>query len=112
MTEFIALVAVWVVAFVTGWTAREKFAERQLNHVLRKVEKNVAEQVNKNTIRVLIEKHDGHYYVYNEKDKTFMAQGDTQEALEKMLREKYPEKSFAAQEENLIEVGFLNADSK
>lgn len=109
MVEFIVLVVVWVVAFATGWTAREKYAERQLNHVLKTVEKNVSDQVQKNMVKVSIEKHDGHYYVYNEKDNSFMAQGDSKEALEKMLHDKYPEKKFAATEENLIEVGFINA---
>ena len=109
MVDFLILAAVWIVAFITGWTAREKHAERVLNKFIEEAEGNVKERVMKDMIPVHIEHHDGRYYVYNGKDKTFMAQGDNRKALEQMLEEKYPGKKFTASEDNLAEVGFINA---
>lgn len=118
LTDIIALAVVWVVAFAWGWVACERHAEKQLNHILEKTAGGVrvrerVGQKKKDFVQVEIEKHNDHYYVYNMKDKTFMAQGDTQKSLEETLTSKYPGKKFAAKEENLVEMGFINAnDSK
>lgn len=109
MVEIAIGVVIWVGAFLTGWYAREKYAERVLNRFLSQAEENVKERVMKDMIPVHIEQHNGHYYVYNGNDKSFMAQGETRKALEEMLEEKYPGKKFAAKEDNLAEVGFVNA---
>ena len=113
MVEILALVAVWIVAFSVGWTAREKYAMRHMARIIQKAETEAEHHFKKNFILIDIEQHDGKYFVYNHKDKTFMAQGTTRQALEEMLEDRFPGKKFAASEENLIEMGFANAsDSK
>lgn len=108
MVEIIAVAVYGVICFFGGWVARERAAERHLNHIMDTVSGQVQEQVKKNLIHISIEQHNGMYYVYSLKDKTFMAQGATRKELEDMLADKYPEKSFAATHENLVEVGFAN----
>ena len=109
MVEFIALVVVWIVAFVSGWTARERYAERQLSRLMEETEESVRDKIEQTFIHIEIEKHNNQYFAYNMKDKTFMGQGDNQQALEKILMDKYPGKKFAAKHENLVEVGFIHA---
>lgn len=112
MVEFIILVSVGLFGFILGWTSRERHAERKLNAILNDVQESVRENVQKNLIPVEIEQHEGHYYVYNMKDKTFMAQGNTRQELERVLEEKFPGKKFAATEDNLVKVGFQNANNQ
>ena len=59
-------------------------------------------------IKIVIEKHDGMFFVYEENEKTFLAQASSKEELDKSLRARFPGKLFAVKEENLIEVGFLS----
>lgn len=109
MVEIIVSLVIWVIAFLTGWYAREKYAERVLNRFLSQAEDGIKERVMKDVIPVHIEEHNGQYFVYNGNDKSFMAQGATRKAVEAVLEDKYPGKKFAAKEDNLAEVGFVNA---
>lgn len=108
MAEFIALIVVGMISFVAGWNTRERVAERRMNEVLSNVSENIQEHIKQTVIRISIEKHNNHFYVYNLDDKTFMGQGATRSELEKLLADKYPGKSFAATHENLVEMGFVN----
>lgn len=108
MVEIIAVAIYGVICFFGGWVARERAAERRLNQIMDNVTDHVKEQVEKNLIQIKIEHHNGVYYVYSMKDNSFMGQGSTRKELEDVLASKYPEKSFAATHENLVEVGFAN----
>lgn len=108
MVEFIALIVVGVVSFIAGWNIRERVAEQRMNEVLANVSENIQEHIKQTVIRISIEKHNDHFYVYNLDDKTFMGQGATRAELEKVLANKFPGKSFAATHENLVEMGFAN----
>ncbi len=66
------------------------------------------EQLPDNYVRIVIEKHNDMFFVYDENDNTFLAQASSKEELDKSLRSRFPGKMFAVKEENLIEVGFLS----
>lgn len=108
MVEIIAVAVYGVICFFGGWVARERAAERRLNEIMDGVTEHVKDQVEKSLIHIKIEYHSGVYYVYNMKDNSFMGQGSTRKELEETLASKYPDKSFAATHENLVEVGFAN----
>lgn len=108
MVEIIALIVVGVTSFYAGWVARERAAIQRMDEVLSHVSENIQEHIKQNVIRINIEKHNDHYYVYNMDDNSFMGQGASRKELEKLLSDKYPGKSFAATDENLKEVGFAN----
>lgn len=100
---------IFVVALVIGWYAREWHATVMMNRFLERVESNTMEALQKikeNLIKIKIEKHDEGFFVYGLDDNEFMAQGATRTELEENLRKRYPGKTFAAEEDNLKEVGF------
>lgn len=106
MIELIVFTVVWAVAFVFGWTAREKYAERRLNQLLDETQNHIAKSISENLIRIEIERHNNRFYVYDMKDKSFLAQGTDQSEVEQILMERFPGKRFAATQDNLNEMGF------
>lgn len=105
--EFILLVVftfiVWMAGAVSGWNAREKHAKRQMEKFFETVDEAEEEQ-----IHIIIEKHNDMLYVYDKDTKQFMAQGSSQEDVEKILVERFPGKRFACPESILKEVGFIS----
>lgn len=98
-----------VVSFIAGWYVREWHATIKMNQFLRKVELNTLnalDEIKQNLIKIKIEKHEEGFYVYGLEDNEFMAQGSNRKELEENLRKRYPGKTFAAEEDNLKEVGF------
>ena len=104
LLNIIILTVVWVIAFVMGWHAREKHAERVISRYIEQAEQ-LSEEDSDSLIRIAIEKHNDAFYVYSMDDKTFMAQGQNRKELEAALEARYPGKKFAASPENLMEVG-------
>jgi septation ring formation regulator EzrA len=107
--EIILIILVMVVCFVSGWTAREKAAERRIDRLLETVQHDIKEKIDEeleNLIPIKIEYDNSTFFVYNNDDHTFMAQGSTRKELENNLEKRYPGKRFAARPENLKEVGF------
>ena len=102
-------IIVGVVCFVFGWFAREWHATIKMNQFLHRVEVNTLEalsEIKRNMIKIKIEKHGEGFFVYGLEDNEFMAQGSNRKELEENLRKRYPGKTFAAEEDNLKEVGF------
>jgi hypothetical protein len=97
-------VVFWIWGVATGWQAREKHAERKLNHLLSQVDETVEE----NQIHITIEKHNGVFYVYDRVNNQFMAQANSVKELEEELQHRYPGKKFACPEKNMIEVGLIS----
>lgn len=112
MVEIIAVSVISVLSFFAGWVARERTAIRRMDEVLEQTTENVKKHIRENVIRIKIEQEKGHFYVYDLDKNTFMAQGKDRQELEQRLVEKYPGKTFAAEESNLVEVGFANVSSK
>ena len=106
--DFLIILLAVVVSFVLGgaygWNLRERFAARVLERLVTKVE----EESKPDYIKVVIEKHNDVFYVYNKETNQFMGQGSSKEELEDLLHKNFPGKRFGASEENLAEVGFLS----
>ena len=102
----IAMVFTWICGIIVGWKVRETFARQQIDAMLDNIETKAIEEIKEKLIKITIEKHNDMFYVYDMEDNTFMAQGSTKEQLEESLRTRYPGKTFAADNDNLKEVGF------
>lgn len=107
MIEIIAVAVVGVLGFYSGWKTREQVATRRMHEIMDQVETAIEEQVNDSVIKIVIEQHNGVYYVYDMNDNSFMAQGKDRKELEGVLASKFPGKTFAASTSNLTEVGFI-----
>jgi hypothetical protein len=105
MIEIIAVAVVGVLGFFSGWKAREETAVRRMNEILGEVQ--ASDDDFPDVIKIVIEKYNNVYYVYDLENKFFMAQGNTRKELERVLAEKYPGKTFAASSSNLSEMGFV-----
>jgi hypothetical protein len=112
MSEFLYILFIWVFGFIAGWMGREKHA---INQVRKMRESGLVPEVvtaeyleQQDFIPIMIEHDKGMFFVYNIKDKSFMAQGKTKQELEKNLAKNFPDKQFAALPQNLKEVGFDN----
>jgi hypothetical protein len=106
MIEIIAVAVVGVLGFFSGWKAREETAVRRMHEILGEVQ--VSDDDFTDIIKIVIEHHNGVYYVYDMDDKSFMAQGKDRKELEGALASNYPGKKFAASNKNLVEVGFIS----
>ena len=89
-----------------GWKAREVHAKKVVAKFEQEVSEKVGEEV-KSLIHINIERHNGMFYVYDKRQKTFMAQGTTREELEDALQSRYPGKRFACSEEEMERAGIL-----
>lgn len=97
---------VWVMGVLSGWQARERYAQRVLQKLMGEVKES--EEESEELIQITIEKHNEVFYVYDRKTKTFMGQGKNRDEIEDVLHERFPGKRFGASEQNLIEVGFIS----
>jgi hypothetical protein len=109
--EYILFVSIAMLVYlfgaVHGWHLRERHARRVMEHVSRAVREHIESEV-ENLTHIVIEKHNDTLYVYEKDTMTFMAQGDTKDAIEETLKSKYPGKRFACSEKTLIDIGFLS----
>lgn len=108
MEGFLILLGATIFFIWFGWHMREQYAKYRMHKFLEHVMHNEEDELPDNYIRVIIEKHNDTFFVYEEDNKTFLAQATTKEDLDKSLRARFPGKMFAVKEENLIEVGFLS----
>ena len=107
--EIILMLLVMVVCFVSGWIAREMAAARRIDRLMESVQVDIKEKIEEeleNLIPIKIEYDKSTFFVYNNDDHSFMAQGATRKELETNLEKRYPGKRFAARPENLRDVGF------
>jgi len=107
--EIILMLLVMVVCFISGWIAREIAASRRIDRLMESVQVDIREKIEQeleNLIPIKIEYDNSTFFVYNNDDHTFMAQGATRKELETNLEKRYPGKRFAARPENLRDVGF------
>ena len=105
--EPIILLGIVVASFFAGWHYREYTASKRVDELLEQWETQATEKATPEHIKIVIEKHNDMFFVYSDEDHTFMAQGTTRKELEDNLAKRFPEKKFAAQPQNLLEVGFL-----
>jgi len=101
-----------LIGFCWGWISREQHAIKQVKKMRESglvPEVVTAEYLEQQDfIPIMIEHDKGMFFVYNIRDKSFMAQGRTKQELEKNLAKNFPDKRFAALPQNLKEIGFDN----
>jgi murein L,D-transpeptidase YafK len=107
--DILVLLAGMIFCIWFGWHMREAVAKYKMQKLLELANQmEEEEQLPDNYIKIVIEKHNDMFFVYDENDNTFLAQAPSKEELDKSLRARFPGKLFAVKEENLIEVGFLS----
>lgn len=104
--EYLFYFGFLIVGIVWGWKLREIQATRQIDKLFKEAEQHVNSEP-LSSIRITIEKHNDMFYVYEEDNKMFMAQGSTLKDVEESLTKNFPGKRFAADPENLKEVGYI-----
>jgi hypothetical protein len=108
--EIIVLVVFAILIFIFGagygWELRERYAKRMIDKLVSNIESEV-KKVEAHLFHISIEKYEDAIYVYEKETSKFIARGNSQEELEKILKEKYPNKKFACSEDQLKAVGFL-----
>ncbi len=98
-------VLVWLHGIGLGWKMRERHATKQIDSFMKQVDEQVEEKISNSMIRINIEKHNDTFYVYNKDNNDFMGQGTSKQELEKILSERFPNKKFMADSDNLKEMG-------
>ena len=106
MFEIIFGVLIVVLAYILGFKRGYEFREREAIEKLDRMMTHVIKEEQESTIRVKIEKVNDVFYVYNEDDSSFMAQGKNKAEIGKILNSRFPNKKFAAEPTNMREVGF------
>jgi hypothetical protein len=97
--DYLLLIVVWIIGAVYGWYARERHAKRTIERLVTEILPQTEESNSR--IHVSIQKHNGVFYVYDKEKNQFMAQGSTRKELETNLATRYPNKYFAATNEDL-----------
>ena len=105
MLDFIVMVVlvcvIWLIGAVQGWQAHERMVRRNIRHAIYEFE----DHINETYIKIKIEKHNGMLYVYDYTTNAFMAQGTNRFEVEKQLQEKFPNRKFAADTEQIALLG-------
>lgn len=99
------IVLIIVLVFV-GWKAREITARYQLVKLLETMQEDERQASKISTISVVITKEKGIFIVHNKDTDEFLGQGNSEQEVRKVLKERYPRVIFLATGENLDEVGF------
>lgn len=106
MIEIILLVSVvFVLAFVLGWKFRGWILHKYIELLIKPV-RDVKHRDREPVIFIRIKRDQGCYYVYNLENGSFICQGNSRKELEDTLRSKYPDKSLAVKESNLVDLGW------
>jgi len=107
--DILVLLLAMIFSIWFGWHMREAVAKYKMQKLFEYAQQMEEEdELPDNYIRIVIEKHNDTFFVYEEENKTFLAQATSKDELDKSLRARFPGKMFAVKEENLIEVGFLS----
>ncbi len=97
--EFVILVGAVVVGFFSGWNARELYAIRKIDQLLKQVE--LTEEPEKEDVeRMTLEKHGNVIYAFTSSHE-FIAQGSTLEELDAAIQKRFPGRKFLIKESNL-----------
>jgi 3'-phosphoadenosine 5'-phosphosulfate sulfotransferase len=101
MSEIFSLVFVMFVGVAIGWYAREQVAVNKIESLREEIKQNVQA----NSMRIRLEKEKEVLYAYDFDTDKFLGQGESFTALDEILAEKFPGKTFVVSDENLDEVG-------
>lgn len=107
--DILSLLFGMVISIWFGWHMREVVARHKMQKLFALAQEMEEDnELPDNYIRIVIEKHNDTFFVYEEENSTFLAQATSKEDLDESLRARFPGKMFAVKEENLIQVGFLS----
>lgn len=110
MMELIIVVIALVISFYAGMRYREIKAARNVKQYIEAY--SLLEQVAKESIiRVVIVKDNDTFLVYREDNNAFLAQGKNHSEIKKILRARFPDSTFMATPQNIINVGYIIDDS-
>jgi len=99
MDQILLLLAVFVGGLIVGWISREQFAVLRINKIIDEFDQQNEKLENDNRIFGRIENNNGIFYMFKVDDGSFLAQGDTHEALSDALRQRFPGKIFLLKKE-------------
>lgn len=94
-----------VVAFVWGYRFREHLATKKMDNLVQRLSQEM-EEVKSNVMLVTIEKHGDMFLVYEKDTNKFLTQSTDQKELGENLKRMFPNKRFAASQQNMREVGY------
>ena len=97
--EYLTYIIIIVISFILGWYIREFVAVINIRQTF---ENTTALDLSK--IQITIELKDDMVFVYERDSNTYLAHGDDAEHVEKILKEKFPGKMFAASAEDLLKL--------
>jgi hypothetical protein len=107
--DILALLFGMIISIWFGWHMREVVARHKMKKLFALAQEMEEDnELPDNYIRIVIEKHNDTFFVYEEENSTFLAQATSKEDLDESLRARFPGKMFAVKEENLVKVGFLS----
>ena len=102
--EILIAVGIFIVAFLLGgsygWHLRERVAKRTVDELI-KHSKETIQEIKKDLVAIVVEKHDTSLFIYKKDTHEFMAQGSTMEEINSALEKRYPGKMFTCSEEHL-----------
>lgn len=78
-----------VIGIAWGWWAREKHAEKQVNKLFSRLDAAADEEQGDNHIIARVEKHGDMFYLFDEKNDHFLAQGRTWEEILEILSDRF-----------------------
>ncbi len=99
--EYLIIIAFGIACFFTGWRMREVHAERVMSKMVDDISEKTLQEFKSNVINILVEDHDGQFFVYKKDDGSYLAHGENKSILEDILNEKFPGKMFNASQEDL-----------
>lgn len=102
--EFVILFCAVLAGVVAGWFIREEYAKRVVNTYLADLRGKIEED-KENSIKVKLEKHKDHIYVFEDETDKFLGQAENLEELDKYMSTTYPGKRFLVRESNAESVG-------
>jgi len=106
ITDILLYFLVFIIGTVWGWNLRERHAERKVDSFMEELDNEVKRRVSDKMIPITIEKQNGVFYAYNKDSNDFMGQGKTKQELEDILAQRFPDKKFVADTNNLKDMGF------
>lgn len=105
ITDILIYAVVFILGTVWGWNLRERHAEKQVDSFMEQIDTEFKQRVSDKIIQINIEKQNGVFYVYNKENNDFMGQGTTKQELEDVLSQRFPDKKFVADTNNLKDMG-------
>jgi hypothetical protein len=105
ITDILIYAVVFILGTVWGWNLRERHAEKQVDSFMEQIDNEFKQRVSDKIIQINIEKQNGVFYVYNKENNDFMGQGRTKQELEDVLAQRFPDKKFVAETNNLKDMG-------